>query len=193
MSQAYRHGGPQPAIAGGVILIASSVLAAVLVAAGLAYAAGTGPRHQAALAAAGCEPGLAPSGLPCTTAPMLARQYLAIMTPARQQLNADAAAYTATDRHHLAAAEAALTAQATTQDTFDASLARLTFPPALAPLAAALIRAGQARAALLTQQARSTTLTQLRSFNDRGRQADATVQTDMKLILNALHPPPQPG
>ena len=48
--------------------------------AGLAYAAGTGGRHKAALAFAQCEPNLSPSGLQCTTVQMLTRQYTAIMT-----------------------------------------------------------------------------------------------------------------
>ena len=44
--------------AGRVILVVTSLLAALLVIAGLIYARGTGERHQAALAAAGCEPSL---------------------------------------------------------------------------------------------------------------------------------------
>jgi hypothetical protein len=64
MSQTHAPAGQERTTAGGVILLASSALAAVLVIAGLLYAAGTGPRHQAALAAAGCEPGLAPPACP---------------------------------------------------------------------------------------------------------------------------------
>jgi hypothetical protein len=179
--------------AGGVILMASSFLAAVLVIAGLTYATGTPERHDAALAAAGCEPGLSPSGLPCTTAPMLASQYMAIMTPASQQLNADVAAYTANERHHLAAAEEALTAEVTSEHAFDTSLAGIAFPPAVVPIAKALVQADQARAELIAEQARSSSLSQLRSFNHRVRVADAAVQTDMNLILKALNSPSQAG
>ena len=193
MSQTYTRGGQERTVAGGIILLASSALAAVLVIAGLLYAAGTGPRHQAALATAGCEPGLAPSGLPCTTAHALASQYTAIMTPASQQLNADMAAYTANERHHLAAAEAALTADVTEQNALDASLAGLMFPPAMAPVAAALIRAGQARAQLIAEQAHSSTLSQLRSFNDRVRLASAAIQAQLQVMLKALDSPLQAG
>lgn len=193
MSQTYAKDGQGRTIAGGAILLASSALAAVLVVAGLLYAAGTGPRHQAALAAAGCEPGLAPSGLPCTTAAMLARQYETIMITDSQQLNADMAAYAVNERHDLAAAEAALTADVTAQNALDASLAAITFPPAIAPIAAALIRAGQARAQLIAEQAHSSTLSQLRSFNDRVQLASAAIQAQLQLMLKALDSPPQAG
>jgi len=193
MSETYRIGGQEQTRIGGVILMASSFLAAVLVFAGLIYATGTGQRHQAALAAAGCEPGLSPSGLPCTTAQMLASKYTAIMTPARQQLNADMAAYTVGEKHNLAAAEAALTAELTSEGAFDTSLAAIEFPPAIAPIARALIGADQALAALTAEQARSSSLTQLRSFNHRVQVASAAVQTEMKLILKALHSAPRAG
>jgi hypothetical protein len=191
MSQAYAAGGREDTTAGKVILMVSSCLAALLMIAGLIYAMGTGERHQAALAAAGCEPGLSPSGLPCTTVQMLASQYMTIMTPASQQLNADVAAYTANERHHLAAAEAALTAEVMTENAFDTSLANIEFPPAIVPIARALVRADQARAKLIAEQVRSSSLTRLRSFNQRVRVANATVQTEMKLILKALRSPPQ--
>lgn len=193
MSEAYAGGGQEQTTAGWVILAVISVVAAVLVIAGLIYAVGTGQRHQAALAAAGCEPGLSPSGLQCTTAQMLASQYMAIMTPASQQLNAYQAAYTSNERHHLATAEAALTAEVTTENAFDTSLAGIKFPPAIAPVAKALVQADQARAKLIAEQARSSSLTQLRSFNHQVQVASAAVQTEMKLILKALDPPPQAG
>lgn len=193
MSQTYARRNQEQTTAGNVILMASSFLAALLVIAGLIYATGTGQRHETALAAAGCEPSLSPSGLPCTTAQMLASQYTAITTPASQQLNADMAAYGTSERHHLAPAEAALTAEATAENAFDASLAGIEFPPAIAPIAKALVRAGQARAKLIAEQARSSSLTQLRSFNHRVQAASAAVQTDMKRILKALDSPPQAG
>ena len=141
MSATHAGRGQDETAAGRVILMVSSILAAVLVIAGLVYAMGTPERHKAALAEAGCEPGLSPAGLQCTTAQMLASQYLAIMTPASQQLNADVAAYTASERHHLAAAEAALTAEVASEHAFDTSLAGIAFPPAIAPIAKALAQA----------------------------------------------------
>src|ERR1700677_2809217 len=193
MSEAYARGAREQTTAGGVIVVVSSVLSALLVIAGLSYASGTGARHEAALAAASCEPTLAPSGLPCTTAQMLASEYMAIMTPATQQLNTDMAAYTASEKHNLAGAEAALTAEVASERALDTSLAAITFPPAIAPIATALIRANQARAALTAEQARSSSLTTLRSFNGRVRVADAAVQTEMKLIRQALDSPPPAG
>jgi hypothetical protein len=192
MSATHAGRGQDETAAGRVILMVSSVLAAVLVIAGLSYAIGTPARHQAALAAAGCEPGLSPAGLQCTTAQMLASQYLAIVTPASQQLNADVAAYTANERHNLAAAEAALTAEVTSERAFDTSLAGMAFPPAITPIAKALVQANQALATLIAEQAGSSSLTQLRSFNHRVKVASAAVQTELKLIRQALDSPP-PG
>jgi hypothetical protein len=191
MSEARARGGPDRTTVGAVILMVSSALAALLVIAGLVYATGTGQRHEAALAAAGCEPGLSPSGLQCTTEQMLTTQYLAILTPARQQANADMAAYTVSERNDLSAAEAALAAEATSEKAFGASLAGIEFPPAIAPMARTLARADRALVTLIAEQARSSTLTQLRSFNHRVQVAGAAVQTDMKLILKALRSPPQ--
>jgi hypothetical protein len=190
MSEAYATGAQEQTRAGGVIIAVSSILAALLVIAGLIYASGTGARHQAALAAASCEPNLSPSGLQCTTAQMLTSQYMAIMTPASQQLNADAAAYTASEKHNLTEAEAALTAEVTSEDAFDTGLAAITFPAAIAPIAKALVQANQACATLTAEQARSTSLTQLRSFNGRVRVADTAAATEMKLIRTALDSPP---
>jgi hypothetical protein len=193
MSETYARGGQEQTTAGRVILMVSSFLAALLVIAGLIYAMGTNERHTAALAAAGCEPNLSPSGLQCTTAQMLAGQYMAIMTPVSQQLNTDVAAYTATERHNLAAAEAALTAEVTSEHTFDTSLAGIAFPPAIAPIAQALVQANRALAKLTAEQADSSSLTQLRSFNHRAHVASAAVQTEMKLIRKALDSPPPAG
>jgi hypothetical protein len=60
-------------------------------------------------------------------------------------------------------------------------------------MAKALLRANQALAKLTAEQARSSSLTRLRSFNYRVQAADAAVRTEMKLILGALHSPPQAG
>jgi hypothetical protein len=176
----------QPTTAGGVILVTVSILAMLLVAAGLFYAAGTGGRHKAALAAAGCEPNLSPSGLPCTTVQVLARRYTAIATPAVQQLTADTAAYVATERHDLAAAKAALRAEMTSANALDASLTRFPFPPMAAPIAGALVRANRARGELIAEQARSASLSQLRSYNRRVKAANAAVRADLSRLGKAL-------
>lgn len=186
MNETYARGGREQKTAGSVMLVVISFLAAVTVIAGLIYAADTGQRHKAALAAAGCEPNLSPSGLQCTTAQMLTTRYMTITTPVMQQLNTDVAAYTAKERHNLAAAEAALRAEVTLENAFDASLARFPFPPTVAPIAKALIQDNHARAKLTAKQARSSSLTRLRSFNDRVRDASAAVRTETKLIPKAL-------
>jgi len=193
MSEAYARGGQPKNIAGGVILILSSLLAALLVAAGLMYATGTSARHEAAITAAGCEPGLAPDGLPCTTAPMLTSQYTAIVTPASQQLATDMAAFTANERRNLAAAETALTAEVMSEHAFGTNLAAIKFPVTMAPIAKALIQANQARAKLTAEQAQSSSLTQLRSFNHQIQTANAAVQADMKLLSQALASPVPPS
>ncbi len=185
MSETYARGG-QEQTADGLIVVVISFLAAVLVIAGLVYATGTSERHKAALAAAGCEPNLSPSGLQCTTAHMLDSRYMTIATPTIRQLNTDMAAYTANERQHLAAAKAALTAEVTVENAFDTSLARFPFPPAIAPIAKALIQANRARAKLTAEQARSSSLSQLRSFNDRVKVAGAAVRTELTLIRKAL-------
>jgi hypothetical protein len=192
MSQAYAAGGEETRT-GGIILLISSSLAALLLIAALVYAVGTGTRHQAALAAADCEPGLSPSGLPCTTVQMLTSEYTGVATPASQQLNADVAAYTANEEHNLAAAEAILTAEVTSEHAFDTSLAGIEFPPAITPMVGALIRANQSRATLTAEQARSSSLTEMRSFDHRIEVASAAVQAEMKIIRTAVESPPPAG
>jgi hypothetical protein len=193
MSETYARGGHGSTGAGGFILVAASLLATLLVLMGLIYAAGTPARHRAALAQAGCEPSLSPAGVQCTTAQMLTKRYLAVLVPARQQLAADIAAYRTNQRRDLAAAQTALMAEVTSEHAFDANLARITLPPAIAAIARALIRANEARATLTAKQAGSTSLTQLRSFNRRVDVASAAVQKEMKLIRAALESPAQAG
>ena len=120
---------------------------------------------------------------------MLKSQYLAVITPATQQLNTDAAAYAASEGDRLAVAEAALKAEVTSERALDASLTAFAFPPAITPLARALISANQARATLTAEQARSSSLSRMRSFDHQVQLADAAVQTQMKLVLNAVDTP----
>jgi maleate cis-trans isomerase len=175
--------------AGGIIIMTVSCLSALLLIAAISYALGTGGRTRAALAAAGCEPTLTPSMQQCTTQPILKSQYLAVITPATQQLNTDAAAYASSEGDNLTVAEAALKAEVTSERALDASLTAFAFPPAIIPLARALIRADQARAALTAEQAGSSSLTRLRSFNHQVQVANAAVQTEMKLVQAAVDAP----
>jgi hypothetical protein len=204
--------------AGLVILLVTGFVAAVLVLAGLVYAAGTPARHNAAVIAAGCEPSLFILGLPCITQQLVISQYQAIENPAIRQLTADTAAYQASERQDLAAAEAALSAEVAAEQTLDNNLAAMaftpqnqarslrlitgaemignpvppaavTFTPQQTTIANALLRADQALASLTAQQARSTTLTQLRSFNPKTAAAGAAVQTQMNLLRKAVKAP----
>jgi len=186
MSETYARDGQLQAAAGIVILMVTGLVAAVLVIAGLIYATGISGRHKAALAAAACEPNLSPSGLQCTDVGMLTAQYLAIVNPAMQQVNTDAATYTANERHDLGAAEAALTAEVASEHGLGARLAAFPFPPVMVPVANSLEQAIQARATLLAEQARSSSLTQLRSFSQRVKVANLAVQTEMKLLRQAV-------
>jgi hypothetical protein len=215
----YASGGGERTRAGGVILMVAGFVAAILVIAALIYATGASGRHKAALAAAGCEPSLFISGLPCTTQQMVISQYEAIVPPASKLLNADMAAYRANERRNLVAAEAALTAEVATEQALDNSLAAVAFTPQnrasaralitnavstgnpvpsaavtftsqTAVIADALVRADQALARLTAEQARSSSLRQLRSFNHRVQVASAAVETEMKLLRNALATPP---
>ena len=121
---------------------------------------------------------------------MLTSQYVAIVTPAMQQLNTDAAAYTANERRHLAAAESALTAIATSEHALETRLAGFPFPPAVARTGNALVQANRALATLTAEQARSSSLAQLRSFSNRVEVANTAVQTETKLLRKVLATPP---
>jgi len=193
MTQTHATAGLRQETAGRIILMVAASVAGLLVIAGLVYAIGTGARDQAALTVAGCEPGLSSDAQTCTTQPMLAAQYRAVLTPASQQITVEVAAYTANEEHHLAAAEAALTAEVATEQAFDTSLAGITFPPAITPIAQALIRADQAQAKLVAVQARSSTLTRMQSLNARVQAADAAVRTELTLLLKAVDAPVRAG
>jgi hypothetical protein len=188
-SETYAEGSGRPLTAGGIMITIISCLSALLLIGAVIYAAGTGGREQAALAAAGCEPTLTPPMQQCTTQPILARQYLAVITPATQQLSTDAAAYAASEGDHLAVAEAALRAEVTSERALDASLTAFALPPAIVPLAKALIRANEARQTLTAEQARATSLARMRSFNHRVQLANASVQARMKLLRTAIDTP----
>jgi hypothetical protein len=219
MSETYaEYDEDQTAAVGGVLLVAISILAGILVLLGLVYAAGTSARHKTALAVNNCEPSMSPSGLPCNTQQMVISEFNGIVNPASKLLAADMAAYNVNEGHHLAAAEAALSSEVATEQALDNSLAAIAYTPqnygnaialittafdtgASTPGAAILLspqatviadvalRDNQALATLTAQQARSTSLTQLQSFNARVEADTAAVQAEMKLIGNALVAP----
>jgi hypothetical protein len=203
---------------GGFIVVAISILSAVLVLAGLFYAAGAHARTKSALAVNNCEPSMSPSGLPCNSQQMVIGEYNGIVNPASKLLATDMAAYSINERHHLAAAEAALTSEVATEQALDKSLAAIAYTsqnyanainlitiafdgggstpgaailltPQATAIANAAIRDNQTLATLTTEQARSKSLTQLRSFNNRVEADTAAVQAEMKLIGKTLATP----
>jgi hypothetical protein len=208
----------EPETVGGFLVVAISILAGILVLAGLFYAAGTSARHKSALAVNNCEPSMSPSGIPCNTQQMVISEYNGIVNPASKLLAADMAAYNVNEGHHLAAAEAALTSEVATEQALDNSLAAVAYTPQnyanainlitiaftsggstpgaailLSPQATVIantaVRDNQALATLTAQQARSTSLTRLRSFNTRVGADTAAVQAEMKLIGQTLAAP----
>jgi hypothetical protein len=208
----------EPETVGGFLVVAISILAGILVLAGLFYATGAHARNRAALALNSCEPSLSPSGLPCNTQQMVVAQYQGIVTPVGKQLNAEMIDYQANEGRHLAAAEAALTSEVATEQTFDNSLAAVAYTsqnyatalsqittaaddgnptpstailltPQTTVMAGALVRDNQALAKLTAEQAKSTSLTQLRSFNSRVAAANAVVLNEINAIHKALVAP----
>jgi hypothetical protein len=218
-SKKYRRDSQDRTRAGGVILAFVSGLSGLLLLLAFLYWPGASARHQAAAAAADCEPALYLAGLPCTTVQMVVAKYNGIVNPAVQQLISESAAYTANERRNLAAAEAALSAEVSTERALDNSLAAVMstpqnratanslityaeshgnpvpsaavlFPPNITAMAQALVRDIQALATLNAEQARSSSLTQLRSFNARVQAATAAVQSEMALIHKAVQTHP---
>jgi hypothetical protein len=208
----------EPETVGGFLVVAISVLAGILVLAGLFYAVGTSARHKTALAVNNCEPSMSPSGIPCNTQQMVIGEYNGIVNPASKLLAADMAAYKVNEAHHLAAAEAALNSEVATERALDNSLAAVAYTsqnygnainlitiafdtgantpgaailltPQATAIANAAMRDNQALATLTAEQAKSTSLTKLRSFNTRVDADTAAVQAEMKLIGKTLAAP----
>jgi hypothetical protein len=208
----------EPETFGGFLVVVLSILSGILVLAGLFYWTGAHARNQAALAVNDCEPSMSPSGIPCNTQQMVIGEYNGIVNPAGKLLAADMAAYRTNEKHHLAAAEAALNSEVATEQTLDNRLTAIAYTPQnyanainlitiafdtgantpgaailLTPQATAIantaVRDNQALAKLTAQQAQSKTLAQLRSFNARVAADTTTVQAEMKLIGKTLAAP----
>jgi hypothetical protein len=219
-NESYDRGSQEQTRAGSVILAVVSSLCAFLVLLGLFYALNTNQRHKAALAVADCEPSLFIKGLPCTTQVMVLDKYDGIIAPAIGQLRTESMAYQASETHSLVSAEAALTAEVTTEQALDNSLSAamytpqsridsisaitnavsfgslappestILFPPQITAMANTLVRDTAGLAKLTAEQARSSSLAQMRSFNSRIQAASTTVQDEMLLIRRAAQVPP---
>jgi len=163
------------------IWVAVVVLVLVPLAAGCTLA------HQAGSTGQPAAPG---SGAPRGGVRALASAYLAIARPANRRLDTEVDGFTDHEHHGLAAAEAALRAEAATERRFDQLLDEIRFPARIVPTALALIRANQRRAALTDQQAESSSVTGLVSFTGRHRAADAAVEAQVRILRRALGLPP---
>jgi hypothetical protein len=163
------------------------------VAFGLALlAAGCGSGHQTpAGRASATESGPAARASNASLKATAAR-YLAIAEPANHSLDQEVDGYSDNEHSNLAAAEADLRAEASTEHRFDQLLAGISFPPPIAAIAVALIRANQARIELTKRQAGSASIAELLSFTGRHRAADAAVEVQVKIIRRDLGLPP-PG
>jgi len=168
--------------AGLALLIASSLLAGVLLILALMYAANfAGWRN---IPPAPPDPATANAQLAA-----LGRSYLAIANPANQQLNNEVTAFTASERNNLAAARTNLRAEVATASRFNRQLAAIKFPAAIEAISQAVIRANQARGRVIARQARARTLVRMRAFDARHAAADAAVEAQVKRLRQALHLP----
>ena len=146
------------------------------------------------LLAAGCTPSGHPPGAgeqaPHQGSSAAAAEYLAAAEPANRRLDSEVQSYADHEHRNLAAAEAALRAEAATERWFDQRLLKIPLPPPVAATARALARANERRAELAVRQAGSPSLTALQSFTRRHQSADAAVEVQVKAIRRALGLPP---
>ncbi len=153
------------------------------------------PTRQAAtllcvvLAAAGCATHHPASGEQAGTKALAAR-YLVIARAANHRLEVAVDSYNRLARSNLAAAKADLLSEAATELWFDQHLLRISFPPAIAPVARALVAANDQRIRLTRSQARATTIAALLVFNARHRAADAAVEVQVRIMRKDLGLPP---
>jgi hypothetical protein len=146
------------------------------------------------LLTAGCTPSGHPPGTreqaPHQESPAAAAGYLAAAEPANRRLDAEVQSYAHHEHRNLAAAAAALRAEAVTERWFDQRLLKIPFPPPAAVTARALVRANERRAELAVRQAGSPSLAALQSFTRRHQSADAAVEAQVKAIRRTLGLPP---
>ena len=120
----------------------------------------------------------------------LAAEYMAIARPANHRLDVAVDAYEDHAHDNLAAAQAALRSQAAIERQFDRQLAAITFPPAIAATASALIRVNEIRARLAEKEARARSIPELLSFAGDHKMADAQVEAQVRVIRSELGLPP---
>jgi hypothetical protein len=124
------------------------------------------------------------------SAKALASAYLTIAWPANHRLDIEVDAFEDARHDNLAAAAAALRAQAATERQFDRELARISFPPRIAATARALIRVNEVRARLADREAKAASIPELLSFASAHKMADAQVEAQVRVIRAQLGLPP---
>ena len=142
------------------------------------------------VAAAGCDSGNHVQHQPKLSMRALAAEYMAIARPANRRLDVAVDAYEDHAHDNLAAAQSALRVQAAIERRFDRQLAAITFPPAIAATAGALISVNEIRARLAERQARAQSIPELLSFIDDHKMADAQVEAQVRAIRAQLGLPP---
>ncbi|HET9897839.1 MAG TPA: hypothetical protein VFQ44_23155 [Streptosporangiaceae bacterium] len=115
---------------------------------------------------------------------------MAIATPANRQLDEEVDSYEDNEHDNLAVAKADLRKETATEQWFDEQLLKITFPPSIAAVAAALVGANNQRIALTRRQSRAATLAELVAFDKRHKDADAAVEVQVKYIRAMLGLPP---
>ncbi len=139
------------------------------------------------LSLAGCSMAQPPS--PKTTKALAAR-YLAIATPANDQLDDEVDTYTDHEHHNLALSEADLRREVATERRFDEQLLMIGFPPVIAATAKALVRVNDRRIALTRLQSHAVSISELVSFDQSHQAADAAVEEQVRTIRKDLGLPP---
>lgn len=143
------------------------------------------------LAIAGCGSGQPmPAARHTSDVRALAARYLAIARPANHRLDVEVSDYARHAHDNLAAAAAALRAQAATEQHFDRQLAAIPFPRDIAATARALIAVNEIRVRLTQRQAAAASIAALLSFTGDHKAADAEVEAQVRVIRAELGLPP---
>jgi hypothetical protein len=120
----------------------------------------------------------------------LAADYMAISRPANHRLDVEVAAYERNAHSNLAAAEAALRAEASTERHWDRQLLKIPFPSFIAATARSLVVVNTRRASFTARQARSRSVAAMIAMTSGHKAADAAVEVYVRLIRRELGLPP---
>lgn len=162
------------------IRLAGTLLAGVLLAAGVLLMAGCGSS----------APGKAPARPAGAQQRALAAQYLVIAAAGNRRLEADFDGLAGRDRHNLRASLADLRDAAATERLFDRRLLAIKFPPVAEAVARTLYHVNQARASLTLRIAGSASLRRLDALKPRLTAANGPVEQQVRLIRRQLGLPP---